>query len=316
MDICLALGGGGIKGIAHVGVIECLLREGFNIRAIAGTSVGGVVGALYASGSSPADILALVEGLNPSTMYRRAPQDGPSLMGYTGLAAALVERLHDKTFADLRLPFACTAVDLCTASEVYLNQGKLIDAVLATMAIPGVFPPKVVGDAQLIDGGVLDPVPVQLARLLAPGLPVVAVPLSPDRSLWDRLPIFSVLPAGALPIPSQIMESLSRMRVGRALQIFAQSIDITSRMLTELRLERDRPEVIIRPEVHQYGMLDPVIPKTVYTAGFEASLAALPAVRKAGSWSGKLQYKFDGLLQSLFQPPDRSLPHGSNGEQP
>jgi NTE family protein len=295
MQICLALGGGGFKGIAHLGVIDCLERSGIQIKAIAGTSIGGVVGALYACGQTPAQILTLVENIDPATMYRRQHQDGPSLLGYTGLAEALEHILGKTEFCDLRIPFACTAVDIHTASEVYLNQGKVIDAVLATMAIPGIFPPKMRGNAELIDGGVLDPVPVGLARRLAPGLAVVAVPLNPERSQWSRLPEFSFLPP--MPLPSPIIEGFARLRVGKALQIFSHSIDITSRMLTELHLEVDQPEVIIRPNVHQYGILDPVNPKVAYEAGLKATEIAYSQIQKAAGW----QKQFTRQISHVWQ---------------
>src|SRR5574338_1118290 len=107
MDITLALGGGGIKGIAHIGVIECLENAGYHIKSVAGTSVGGLIGAVYAAGYSPREILALAEGLNQDKLYTRRPGDGPSLMGYSGLVDVLVDVLADAQFSDLKIPFAC-----------------------------------------------------------------------------------------------------------------------------------------------------------------------------------------------------------------
>lgn len=291
MDIVLALGGGGMKGLAHLGVIDYLEQSGFNIRAVAGTSIGGVVGAVYASGLAPRQILNLVENMNPSKLYTRRPEDGPSLLGYGGLAELLVSVLNDKQFSDLCIPFACTAVDIRTSREVYLSQGRVVDAALATMAIPGVFPPKFRGEMELIDGAILDPVPVNLARLLAPELPVVAVVLNPERAAWERLPFFS-MPSIQLPIPTPLIEGFARLRIGQAFQIFGQSMDISMRMLTELRLEVDKPDVIIRPNVHQYGILDTVVPKAVYDAGLMAGREVTPAVRKSLSWPNNFLRRF------------------------
>lgn len=284
MNVSLALGGGGTKGLAHIGVIDCLEKAGLRIAAVAGTSIGGLVGALYASGHTPEQILNMVEHLSPSRLYARRPSDGPGLLGYQGLTDLLTEQMGDVDFHKLRIPFACTAVDLHTAREVYLNSGRVLDSALATMAIPGIFPPVNLSGAELIDGGVLDPVPVRLARLLAPNLPVIAVALNPDRDEWDHLPNFNITPAVPLPIPTPIIEGFARMRVGQALQIFVQSIDITARMLTELRLEVDRPEVIIRPDVHEYGMLDLIDPHILYQAGVNAAEAEMPCIRRELSW--------------------------------
>lgn len=284
MEISVALGGGGIKGIAHIGVLEGLENAGFKIRAIAGTSAGGLVGAVYAAGYSPKEILTIIENINPSRMYTRQSSDGPSLLGYTGLAEALVEVLGETQFSELKIPFACTAVDIRTTQEVYLSQGRVIDAVLATFAIPGIFPAKICGDSELVDGGILDPVPVGLARCINPRLPVVAVPLNPDRKEWNAIPQLNIIPPASLPIPTPIIEGFARMRIGQSLRMFLHSMDITARMLTEMRLEVDRPEVILRPDVHAYGMLDVVDPKELYLAGLRAAEAAVPEIRKTLSW--------------------------------
>ncbi len=192
MEIALALGGGGVKGIAHIGVIRCLAQAGFRINAVAGTSAGAIIGALFAAGYDPDRIQALIGTVDTSRLFARLPQDGPALMGMAGVIHALTPVLDECTFADLKIPFACTAVDIRTAQEVVLHQGQVLEAVLASSAVPGVFPPQLVADCQLVDGGVLDPVPVDLARWLAPDLPVVAVVLSPEPQTWASLPGFQI----------------------------------------------------------------------------------------------------------------------------
>lgn len=285
MDITLALGGGGVKGIAHIGVIDCLVKAGFRIRAIAGSSAGGLVGSIFAAGYNPGEILTLIDNLNPNNFYARRSSDGPSLIGYNGLAKTLVEVLGESHFSDLKIPFACTAVDTLTSQEIYLNEGRVLDAVLATIAFPGIFPPKIRGLAELVDGAILDPVPVSLARRMSPRLPVVAVVLNPSQAEWASIPEFNSLPSVPLPIPTPIIEGFARMRLGQALRIFLQSMDISARMLTELRLEADKPEVVIRPNVFQYGMLDMVNPRDLIQEGYQAAEKAIPEIHKALSWS-------------------------------
>lgn len=303
MEISLALGGGGIKGIAHIGVLECLIKAGFKIRAIAGTSAGALVGSVYAAGYQPGEILGFIENIKQDRLYTRSPSDGPSLLGYSGLAEILTEILSDLEFNELKIPFACTAVDLRTSQEVYLNDGRVFDAVLASIAVPGVFPPKIRGEAELVDGGVLDPVPVELARCLAPGLPVIAVALNPAPEEWHRLPQFHILPPVPIPIPPPLVEGISRMRIARAFQIFIQSMDVTARMLTELRLEVDRPEVIIRPDVHKYGFLDPAPPRELVLCGRQAAEKALPQIHKSLSWHKTLLRKyFSSDRRRWFRP--------------
>lgn len=313
MEITLALGGGGIKGIAHIGVIDYLEKAGFTIHAIAGTSAGGLVGSIYAAGYKPDEILNLIETMSHENFYARRNGDAPSLIGYAGLAKTLVEVLGESSFSDLKIPFACTAVDTVTSQEVYLNEGRVLDAVLATLAFPGVFPPKIRGKAELVDGSILDPVPVSLARRMAPRLPVVAVALNAAQEEWASNPEFNKLPTVPLPIPSPIVEGFSRMRLGQALRIFLQSMDISARMLTELRLEMDKPDVIIRPDVHQYGMMDMVDPGDLIKRGYRAAEVASFQLQEAFSWHNSLRRNFRHIPhQKTNRPAKRTTKDRSN----
>src|SRR5512143_3801216 len=134
MDISVALGGGGARGNSHVGVLRRLEKEGCRIRAVAGTSFGGIVAALYAAGYSPDEIEAIFCRVDQSKLYGRNPGDGPSLLGLVGVTQWLEETLGDRTFQELKLPCALTAVDLNSAREVILSEGRVRDAVLATIA--------------------------------------------------------------------------------------------------------------------------------------------------------------------------------------
>lgn len=283
-EITLALGGGGVKGYAHIGVLRALERHGFQIRSIAGTSAGGMVGAVYAAGHSPDEMEKCLLEVDQARLYGRLPDDGPSMMGLAGVVEFLTKMLGERTFRETRLPFAVTAVNIQTARLLALQRGRLLDAVLATIAVPGVFPPRQWEDALLIDGGILDPVPVSLARYLGPGLPAVAVVLSPPLEAWQG------------PTPPRLLESLpflanyiSRLRVAKAFNIFLRSIDIAGAELSELRLELDQPEVIVRPRVPQIGFLDTVDVPGVIRLGEEAVEAALPDLRRAVGWQGRLQ---------------------------
>lgn len=318
-DIALALGGGGVKGIAHVGVIRRLEREGYTIRAIAGTSAGGLVGAVYAAGHTPSELENIIHTVNRSRLFSRATGEGPGLLGLSGLAQTLIEVLGNRRFEEMKIPFACTAVDTRSAQEVILSQGRVIDAVLATIAVPGIFPPKEMGDASLIDGGVMDPVPVALARWLAPDLPVVAVVLSPVPEGWKHVPSLTrgILPSSA-PIPLPILEQFSRLRITQAFNIFARSIDITSLMLAELRLHVDKPEAIIRPNVHQYGMLDEVDPHEMIWLGEKATSEALPQIRASLAWHKKLSRRFRRTEPpgKIFTEPSSNGGEKSEGKEP
>jgi NTE family protein len=277
-EIVVALGGGGIKGVSHIGVLACLEQAGYQIKAIAGTSAGSIVGALYAAGQSPNQIRDLIDNVDQGKLFGRLPNDGPSLLGVAGLNDALNQILAGKTFAELNIPFACTAVDLHTAQEVILNSGSVLEAVMASSAFPGIFPPRIVGKAMLVDGGVLDPVPVAVARWLCPGHPVIAVCLSPQPEKWAQL-IPPSIPNNS-PIPRPIYDQLSKLRIAQSFGIFSQSMDIISRMIAELRMQVEKPDVIIRPDVEKFGLLDKINPIELVLEGELATTKLLPEIKR------------------------------------
>ncbi len=288
--ISLALGGGGVKGVAHIGVLKALLEQAVTVQAVAGTSAGGIVGALFAAGCSIDDMLKAVQKINSPHFYSRSRFDKPSILGVQGALHVLTDFLGDRQFEDLAMPFACTAVDLNTSQEIILAHGSVVEAVLATIAVPGIFPPRQVDEYMLVDGGLMDPVPVALARWLAPTSPVVASCLSPARDDWAHLPEPRI-PFDS-PIPRPILEQFARLRISQAFQIFYKAIDANARILTELRLMVDKPEVIIRPDVEAYGILDKVNPEEMVAIGERAARTALPAIQQALSWSGQLSRFF------------------------
>ena len=290
-EISLALGGGGIKGIAHIGVLQELERNGFSIKAVAGTSAGGLVGSVFSAGVPLDRIIEIVNRMDQKSLFARDSKDGPSILGLKGLTNLLIEVLGNKTFEDLILPFACTAVDIKSSQEYILHEGRLIDAVLSTIAIPGVFPPRKINNAELVDGGVLDPVPVTVARWLHPSLPVVAICLSAaPQSVETFSPSYRLPIRG--PIPAPIIEYFARLRLSQALQTFLDGYETSSLLLADLRLQVDKPEVIIRPEVSQYGTLDIVNPQELIEIGRKSVQDALPQIQESLNWSKSLVRRF------------------------
>ncbi len=281
--VTLALGGGGAKGHAHLGVLRCLEAHDIEIAAIAGTSAGGIIGACYAAGYTPDELVDYFQQLDQDKLYGRLPEDGPSLLGVAGLKKVFDDLIGERTFADLKIPLVLTAVDLNSGCEVLLSDGRVVDAVLATMAIPGVFPPKPWDGALLVDGGVSNPVPVVPARNLAPYLPVVAVSLSAPPEMAHRLPAMLTTPE----IP--VLEYVVRTRVAQAFNIFAQAISISGAHLAELRLQLDRPDVLLRPDVYDIGMLDYVNIAELARRGESETQKHIVEIQRATSRWGRLR---------------------------
>ncbi|MEW6401917.1 MAG: patatin-like phospholipase family protein [Chloroflexota bacterium] len=290
MDITLALGGGGAKGNSHIGVIRRLEQEGYRIRAVAGSSFGGLVAVFYAAGCSPNEIEEIFTKQDQSRLYGRQPNEGPALLGLSSVERWLKEIFGEKTFDDLLVPCAVTAVDLNCGCEVILSKGSVVDALMATIAIPGVFPPRFIENWELIDGAVLNPVPVSVARALAPNLPVVAVsltePLGGVARTWNvpiQVPSY---------IPRPIVDRIARSNYARAFDIFMRSMDVVDRALAEYRLTVDAPDVLVRPAILHITTLEVVDVHQVALLGEEAVDAVLPQLQSLNTWRGKLGRMF------------------------
>jgi NTE family protein len=283
MDITLALGGGGSRGAAHIGVLRALERNGYRIRAVAGTSIGSVVGAFYAFGYTPDEIEALFASVDFSRLLYGWPLiEGPGLLGTRSITDFLRTHLGNRSFDDLQIPFAVVAVDLNSRREIILREGRVVDAILGSIAIPGIFPPKDYEPYRLVDGGTLNPVPVNVARALLPKLPVVAVNLNPPLD-QPSTPLNLQLPG-----PKTLVEQIARLNLTQAFQIFGEAVDIGQRELTELRLAIDKPAVIISPLVNDIGLLDAIDVNKISSRGEVATLEALPALKLAVSWRARL----------------------------
>lgn len=300
-EIALALGGGGVRGISHIGVLRCLEKEGFKIKAIAGTSVGGLLGGLYAAGVTTDELQEATHMMRQRKLFRRSLKDGPAILGLRGLEIALKATIGDKSFKDLNIPFGCPSIDIHSGQEIILTQGKVIDAILATIAYPGIFPPKVIHGLTLVDGGVIDPVPVALARWLAPTVPIIAVCLSPEPEEWSELP-----PPGlpnTIPIPEAFIKQLRKDKTFQAIEIFTRSLDILERSMSELRLKMDKPDVIIRPDVAKIGLLDNVKPDELIKIGELATLKSLSQIKASLS----IPKTISRYLHPGAKPPGQNL---------
>jgi NTE family protein len=271
----LALGGGGARGLAHVGVLKALDRAGIRPDVIAGTSMGGLIGGAYAAGFSGRAIEREVMELASASRLIQFADRIPSLRAlFSGrrFEGYLARRIGaELTFADLRRPLAISTVDLNTGREVVLREGPVVPALRATMSIPGVFAAVERGGRRLVDGGILNNVPTDHARALGADV-VLAV---------DVLPYFSNDPEDRFAPP----EAVSPMELPLApigLKDVWEAAFVTVAALTAYNLHRAPPDLLIRPEFRPYITL-----LTGYTraeesilAGAAAMNAALPELRR------------------------------------
>ena len=170
----LALSGGAARAIAHAGVLEVLAGEGIPVRAVAGTSAGAIVGALFAAGVPPGEIRRLALETRWTDFFAaRLPRAG--LLPGEGLERFLARQIPARTFADLRLPFVAVATDLATGERVDIVEGDVARAVLASCSVPILFEPVALGGRLLVDGGISSQLPVRALRQRLGAFPAVAV---------------------------------------------------------------------------------------------------------------------------------------------
>ena len=283
MDISLALGAGGPRGWAHIGVLRVLEREGFRVRAVSGSSIGSVVAAFYAAGRTPDALERLFVDLEAARFTGGILSDGAGLLSRRGIESWLREQLGALAFEELELPCAVVAVDLNSRREVTFTQGDVVSVLLGSTAVPALYPPLEYPPYLLIDGGALDPVPVRAARWLAPALPVVAVTL---HTPVDG-PLVSL--TSQLPVPEIVADGIARLALTQTFQVLIQALDIGQRQLSEMRMKLDAPDVIIHPDLAHINLLDRVEVPAVALLGERAAMGSLPALHKAVSIRGRVR---------------------------
>ena len=231
----LALSGGGARGLAHIGVLKVFEEQGVPIHAIAGTSMGGLVAAAYASGMSPSD-------LENAAMKMANLRELAALVDFRPPRRGLLASEHvrkylsrfvseDLTFNELRFPVAMPAVDLKSGREYTLQDGNVLDAVMATSAFPGVFPPVEIDERQLVDGSVLNNLPIELARMLGADV-VIAVYVT---AAFD-----------ADQLDDQANDSVVRRGITKDIMRVAL---IITRTMTERNLEDAPPDLLLCPPI-------------------------------------------------------------------
>jgi NTE family protein len=238
-------------------------------------------------------------------MINRAPNDAPSLVGMQGFFNFLGKKLGDMSFKDLKIPFVSTAVDINTGREIIMNTGKILPAIQATSAIPGLFPAVRLGAMDLVDGGVLDPVPVSAARWLFPDYPIIAVSLSVPNNEWGEVEKIQV--PSYVGVPDFLMQHFAQLRLSQAMKVFIDSNDVMSNMIAELRLRIEKPDVLLNPKVYKYSLMDLIDIEEGIAYGEEAvkeSLneinASFSALKRVNRWMRPSYMK--GKLLSEIKP--------------
>jgi NTE family protein len=163
MKIGLVLSGGGVRGVAHIGVIKALEEMGVKIGMLSGTSAGSIVGALYAAGHSPDQILEVVHALSIFKSVRPT-WAWSGLLRMEGLRLLLLKHIPENSFESLRIPLTVAATEIRKGKIHYFTQGELVPAIISSCSIPAVFNPVAIDGGLYVDGGLLDNLPVAPIR--------------------------------------------------------------------------------------------------------------------------------------------------------
>ena len=269
--IGLALGGGAARGFAHIGILRALLERGIAPDVVVGTSIGAAVAGAYVTGHLDA-FEEWARSLQPRSVlgYLDIQLNGSGLIGGGKLATELEQSIGKRLIEDLPVKFAAIATEVATGHEIWLTHGRLVEAIRASYALPGIFSPVMIGDRWLVDGALVNPVPVSAARALGAEI-VIAVNLNADNfghggtiSAFGTPPDLADEQAPPPPPPKGIGKFFSAERAmkreffGRPgiSTVMVEAFNIMQDRITRARLAGDPPDVLISPRVQKIGWFD------------------------------------------------------------
>jgi len=263
--IGLALGGGAARCLAHIGVLEVLQREGIPIDFIAGTSAGAIVGAAYARNQN---VEAMTKDVLDANWKGMRPLIDLSLLKSGFLKGNKIRALiatyvgGNVDFSELKIPFSCVATDIDTGEEVIINSGQVLDALRASISLPGIFSVVKRGERYVVDGGLTTPVPVEVARQMGADF-VIAVNVNPG--IYGR-------------IPKNYRQRIDAHKEPTIIQVMMQSLYITAFAVAQHALEN--ADIIIEPDVAHVSGADFHRAPELIAHGREAAEKALPEIKR------------------------------------
>ncbi len=296
--IGLALGGGAARGFGHIGVMRTLVAHGIVPDVIVGTSIGAVVGGCYAAGQLDA-LEAWARALTVRGIIGHLDINfsGSGLIRGSHLAKRLDAALPDIRIDDLPLRFAAIATEFNTGHEIWLTRGRLADALRASYALPGIFPPVLIGARWLVDGALVNPVPVSAARALGARL-VIAVNLNSD--LFGRGTIIASHGSDEADDAAAAVAAkgngvlamfggermLRRQFFGRRGQpsiptVMIEAFNVMQDRITRARLAGDPADVMVSPRLGGVGWFDFHRATEAIKIGAEAAEKAIDSINEA-----------------------------------
>jgi NTE family protein len=291
MRIGVALGGGGARGWAHIGVLRTLIAAGLAPDIVAGTSMGAIVGGAFAAGRLD-ELEKFARALDRRGVWKLTDLNlgkGGGLVAGERVVQVLNETIGDHDIKTLAKKFAAVATELLTGHEVWIEDGKLIAAMRASYALPGIFVPAIVEGRPLVDGGITNPVPVSACRALGAQI-VIAVPLPATQNPAQR---YAREPQEAEATAWQKAQAAFREPerfVARQLfgdepgglttaSVSVAALNILLDRMTRVRLASDPPDITVTPDIAPIAILEFDRAAEAIALGAAATERALPEIR-------------------------------------
>lgn len=271
--VCLVLGGGGARGLAHVGVIRAMAELGIPVDMVGGTSMGAVVGAARAAEWSMEEVSRIARERLTGMLDYTIPI--LSLISGRRVARVLDDAFGSRRIEDLWLPFFCVSTNLTRAERVIQRRGSLAHEIRISISLPGVMPPVWRDGDLLVDGGLLDNLPVEVMRAEARGGRVVAVDVSPPIDLVAESPFEPALSGWSL-LADRVLPRRRRRRVPTIVGILNRTVTVPTLSLRRVR-GVDGPDLALHPDVGRWGLFDFGAADAIAARGREDSLEPLRA---------------------------------------
>lgn len=297
-SVGLVLGGGAARGFAHIGVLRTLIAKGIAPDIVVGTSIGAVAGGCFAAGAlDPLEEWARHLTLRGVLGYLDVSLSGSGLITGNRLATRLEEALGKTLIEDLPTRFAAIATEIKTGHEIWITRGRVVDALRASYALPGIFPPVRIGGRWLVDGTLVNPVPVSAARALGARV-VISVNLNADQfgrsstainlepAPEDESPEEMPKPQHGLASLFTPERALKRQFLGAAGRpgiptVMVDAFNVMQDRITRSRLAGDPPDVSINPKLGNVGWFDFHRGQEAIALGAEAAEKNIEAIAEA-----------------------------------
>lgn len=299
--IGIALSGGAARALSHIGVLEVLETLGVKLNAVAGTSMGAIIGAFYCSGVNLEEIKSFVKSMNWRSflLFSDLVLSQNGIINGRRVENVLRKFLGNKTFKDCRIPFCCVAADLIKGEKVVLSEGKLVDAVRASISIPGFFSAVLMDNRILVDGGLIEPLPTESIKTKDVNFIIASsIRFDKDREKYSK---FFLENKGDFRTTGEILpieikndvetgrrkfrdqKKMPRLKRKGAVRLSVNNIIDTSFNIMNSEITKNYlklADLVIEPEVGNFGFFDLMHGSQIIQRGVEAAREKVPEIKR------------------------------------